>query len=205
MSALTRICAGGLCLMLLLVFAGAAQAHRVNIWKGRPCGWNALSAGIRRYGRGRSSSLTRRPARNCYRAGRTGKGRSPSRSPRSFARGTDCVSASWPGKGIRTSGRWMLLNFPVCCLLPGRGRRCRTGRGWRERSGCSGRRDGDPEPQGCGSDRRCGAGPASGPCAACPCRRQRSGARPAGHRGRSGLDHGPGGHRTVLFPAPALA
>ena len=32
MSALTRICAGGLCLMLLLVFAGAAQAHRVNIF-----------------------------------------------------------------------------------------------------------------------------------------------------------------------------
>ena len=32
MSSLTRICAGGLCLMLLLVFAGAAQAHRVNIF-----------------------------------------------------------------------------------------------------------------------------------------------------------------------------
>ena len=32
MNAYTRICAGSLCLMLLLIFAEVAQAHRVNIF-----------------------------------------------------------------------------------------------------------------------------------------------------------------------------
>ena len=121
--------------MLLLVFAGAAQAHRVNIFAWLEGETVRVECSFRRDSPVRQGTVIVFDAQTGTELlqGRTdGQGAFAFPVPAVVRQGTDCVSASWPGKGIRTSGRWMLLNFPVCCLLPGRGRRCRwrkTGQG----------------------------------------------------------------------------
>ena len=209
MSSLTRICAGGLCLMLLLVFAGAAQAHRVNIFAWLEGETVRVECSFRRDSPVRQGTVIvfdAQTGRELLQGRTDGQGAFAFPVPAVVRQGHGLRIRILAGEGHQNE--WQMDAAEFSSLLPAAG----TGTTVPVAEDGTGAPSTGPAADGgsgaaapAGGDRRCGAGPASGPCAACPCRQQRSGARPAGHRGRSGLDHGPGGHRTVLFPAPALA
>ena len=155
MNAYTRICAGSLCLMLLLIFAEVAQAHRVNIFAWLEGETVRVECSFRRDSPVQQGKIIVFDAQTDTELlqGRTDK--KVAHGCRRILQSAACRDSSHIFGGRRG---WISSG--------------EAGFGCRERIcrfSCS---DGSPESQGRGGDRRCGIGPASGTLASCPCRWQ---------------------------------
>ena len=214
MNAYTRICAGSLCLMLLLIFAEVAQAHRVNIFAWLEGETVRVECSFRRDSPVQQGKIIVFDAQTDTELlqGRTDKkGTFVFPVPAAVRQGHGLRIRILAGEGHQNE--WHMDAAEFSSLLPAGTApisSAEEGAGSLPAKLVSDAGNGSAAPAvvtGALSRKDVEAivDAAFGTLASCPCRRQRSGAKLARHRGRAGLDHGPGGYRAVLFPASALA